>query len=274
VRERPANVDSEDGRLGRELRADGRGSVRGSTRRVRRNHASRSGGDDRRQAGSEVARTRPREPLSEGLRPGRGRGRHGPPGGQRRRRGWDPARAGATVQISSSSPRTPFATSICAASGQAAGNRTAPSSSFVYVTETSSGVHVQLRAADDGHLITAPGKFGQSFTDNGVSVSPGRRDVYVTLIGHPTLKIVRIDVATGRRGSRSDRSCPLHSRLARTRHVQLPQHHRLSRPVSLIQPARDTNPPAPLSGMNWPSRTIVRPRAITVSTQPATVIPS
>ncbi len=102
-------------------------------------------------------------------------------------------------QIYSSSARTPFATSICAGSGQAAGNGTAPSSSFVYVTETNSGVHVQLRSADDGHLMKALGRFGQSFTDNGVSVSPDRREVYVTLIGHTTLKIVRIDVATGRR---------------------------------------------------------------------------
>jgi hypothetical protein len=59
-----------------------------------------------------------------------------------------------------------------------------------------------LYSATDGHLVRGLAAFGESFTDNGLAVSPNRRSVYFTLgpnrRNRHSLRLMRLDVATRR----------------------------------------------------------------------------
>jgi hypothetical protein len=87
--------------------------------------------------------------------------------------------------------------------GKRTGSRgvVADPSSFVEVTTGRRGLRsrVELRSAATGRLVKRLASFGESFTNNGLAVSPDRADVYVTLIGHRSLRIVRIAAAGGKR---------------------------------------------------------------------------
>ena len=72
---------------------------------------------------------------------------------------------------------------------------------FVMVTPSQTGLvtTVELRSPTTGRVVRVLGTFGQSFTNNGLALSPDSADVYVTLIGHRSLLIERISAVTKRR---------------------------------------------------------------------------
>jgi hypothetical protein len=72
-------------------------------------------------------------------------------------------------------------------------------SSFVLVSTSGLTSTVELRSASTGQLVQDVGTFGQSFTNNGLALSPDGRYVYVTFNAHQTLLLERIDVASGSR---------------------------------------------------------------------------
>jgi hypothetical protein len=57
-------------------------------------------------------------------------------------------------------------------------------------------------------VVRRLGSFGSSFTNNGAAVSPDRRFAYVTVVDRPSLRIVRIRVADGRRTVIADGAQP------------------------------------------------------------------
>jgi hypothetical protein len=83
-------------------------------------------------------------------------------------------------------------------------------SSFVYVTNTPGGLSttVELRSPATGRIVKMLATFGDAFTNNGLALSPDGRHVYVTLIGHRTLRIIRIDTADKLRSFIADGELP------------------------------------------------------------------
>ncbi len=80
---------------------------------------------------------------------------------------------------------------------------------FVAV-RTPGGVNptLQVRAVATGSLVKDLGSVGASWTNNGFAFSPDGTSVYMTLIGHRTLKIERVDIATGVRSIVADGEQP------------------------------------------------------------------
>lgn len=70
---------------------------------------------------------------------------------------------------------------------------------FLLVTQRGSGIgsQVEQRSPVTGAVVDVLGPFGAAFTNNGLTQSHDGRQVYVTFIARRTLKIERIDVATG-----------------------------------------------------------------------------
>jgi hypothetical protein len=68
----------------------------------------------------------------------------------------------------------------------------------VYVTTPRHGLSstVEPRSPATGRIVRTLATFGQSFTNNGLALSPTDSDVYVTLVGRRGLRIERIAVAS------------------------------------------------------------------------------
>jgi hypothetical protein len=111
--------------------------------------------------------------------------------------GIEPA-AGERWTIYTRSRAAPYETGVCEGSHRTATRRpVADPPNFVYVT---GGRHeLELRSATTGRLVKRVASVGESFTSNGLAISPNGAAAYVTLIGRRSLVIERIAVADGKR---------------------------------------------------------------------------
>lgn len=79
------------------------------------------------------------------------------------------------------------------------GLRVSTPNGFVLVnSRPRGGVELSLRSVVTGRVIRTFGSVGRSFTNNGLSVTPDQRAVYLTVITKPSLAIERLDAATHR----------------------------------------------------------------------------
>ena len=94
-----------------------------------------------------------------------------------------------------------------ASRGDASVTGTRPSPLGVFaVIRTPGGVNpeLELRSGRTGALLKDVGALGSSWTNNGFALSPHAGAVYLTLIGHKTLELERIALATGARSIIAD----------------------------------------------------------------------
>jgi hypothetical protein len=113
--------------------------------------------------------------------------------------GIDPA-PGERWIVYTRSERPPYATGVCDGSKRIArASRPDPPSFAAVASDGGLTSTVELRSAATGRVLKRIATFGESFTNNGLAVSPDRSEVYVTLIGRRHLRIERVAVADGRR---------------------------------------------------------------------------
>ncbi len=81
---------------------------------------------------------------------------------------------------------------------------------YFALVRTPNGVHptLELRAVRTGALVRTLGSLGPAWTNSGLAFSPDGRSVYLTLLGHLSLHIERVDVATGNRSIVADGEQP------------------------------------------------------------------
>ena len=67
---------------------------------------------------------------------------------------------------------------------------------------------LEVRSARTGQVVKSLGPVGSSWTNNGFAFSPAADAVYLTTMGRRTLRIERVDVATGHRAVVADGEQP------------------------------------------------------------------